>query len=60
MQEAIIIKRLSIKSTNEYFGMYVVPYNPVFNYTEFGTIKNYPVRDFISVANTKPLSIRRI
>jgi hypothetical protein len=40
MQEAIIIKWLSLKSTIEYIGEWEALYNPVFNYTEFGTIKN--------------------
>jgi hypothetical protein len=40
MQEAIIIKWLSLKSTIEYIGEWETLYNPSFNYTEFGTIKN--------------------
>jgi len=40
MQEAIIIKWLSLKSTIEYLGEWEALYNPHFNYTEFGTIKN--------------------
>jgi KilA-N domain len=40
MQEAIIIKWLSLKSTIEYLGEWENLYNPNFNYTEFGTIKN--------------------
>jgi hypothetical protein len=40
MQEAIIIKWLSLKSTIEYIGEWEAMYNPVFNYTEFGIIKN--------------------
>jgi hypothetical protein len=40
MQEAIIIKWLSLKSTIEYLGEWESLYNPSFNYTEFGTIKN--------------------
>ena len=40
MQEAIIIKWLSLKSTIEYLGEWEALYNPDFNYTEFGTIKN--------------------
>ena len=43
MQEAIIIKLLSLKSTIEYLGEWEALYNPVFNYTEFGTIKNATV-----------------
>lgn len=40
MQEAIIIKWLTLKSTIEYIGEWEALYNPNFNYTEFGTIKN--------------------
>jgi hypothetical protein len=40
MQEAIIIKWLSLKNTIEYIGEWEALYNPTFNYTEFGTIKN--------------------
>jgi hypothetical protein len=40
MQEAIIIKWLSLKSTIEYLGEWEALYNPNFNYTDFGTIKN--------------------
>lgn len=40
MQEAIIIKWLSLKSTIEYIGEWEALYNPDFNYTDFGTIKN--------------------
>lgn len=40
MQEAIIIKWLSLKNTIEYIGEWEALYNPSFNYTEFGTIKN--------------------
>lgn len=40
MQEAIIIKWLSLKNTIEYIGEWEALYNPNFNYTEFGTIKN--------------------
>jgi hypothetical protein len=40
MQEAIIIKWLSLKSTIEYLGEWENLYNSDFNYTEFGTIKN--------------------
>ncbi len=40
MQEAIIIKWLTVKSTIEYIGEWEALYNPNFNYTEFGIIKN--------------------
>jgi hypothetical protein len=36
----IIIKWLSLKSTIEYIGEWEILFNPDFNYTEFGTIKN--------------------
>lgn len=39
-QDVIIIKWLSLKSTIEYLGEWEALYNPDFNYTEFGTIKN--------------------
>jgi hypothetical protein len=40
MEEHIIIKWRSLKSTIEYIGEWEDLYNPRFNYTEFGTIKN--------------------
>jgi hypothetical protein len=40
MEEHIIIKWLSLKSTIEYIGEWEILFNPNFNYTEFGTIKN--------------------
>ncbi|HEY9220621.1 MAG TPA: KilA-N domain-containing protein [Lutibacter sp.] len=40
MQEVIIIKWLSLKSTIKYLGEWEALYNPNFNYTDFGTIKN--------------------
>jgi hypothetical protein len=40
MEEHIIIKWLSLKSTIEYIGEWEALFNPGFNYTEFGTIKN--------------------
>ncbi len=40
MQEHIIFKWLSLKSTIEYIGEWELLYNPNFNYTEFGTIRN--------------------
>jgi len=40
MEEHIIIKWLSLKNTIEYIGEWEVLFNPHFNYTEFGTIKN--------------------
>ena len=40
MEEQIIIKWLSLKSTIEYIGEWEALFNPNFNYTEFGIIKN--------------------
>ena len=40
MQEHIIFRWLSLKSTLEYIGEWEMLYNPRFNCTEFGTIKN--------------------
>jgi hypothetical protein len=40
MEEHIIIKWLSLKNTIEYIGEWELLFNPNFNYTEFGTIKN--------------------
>ena len=40
MEEHIIIKWLSLKSTIEYIGEWEILFNPNFNYTEFGTIRN--------------------
>lgn len=39
-ENIIIIKWLSLKSTIEYLGEWEALYNPDFNYTDFGTIKN--------------------
>lgn len=40
MQEHIIFRWMSLKSTIEYIGEWELLYNPNFNYTEFGTIRN--------------------
>lgn len=40
MQEHIIFRWLSLKSTIEYLGEWETLYNPHFNCTEFGAIKN--------------------
>ena len=40
MQEHIIFRWLSLKSTIEYIGEWEALYNPNFNYTEFGTIRD--------------------
>ncbi|RLD56146.1 MAG: KilA-N domain-containing protein [Bacteroidetes bacterium] len=49
LQEDVIIKWLSLKSTIVYFGEWEALYNPDFNYTEFGTIRN-----FLSGSNSTP------
>lgn len=40
MQEHIIFRWMSLKSTIEYIGEWEALYNPDFNYTEFGTIRS--------------------
>jgi hypothetical protein len=40
LEDVIIIKWLSLKNTIEYIGEWEAMYNPDFNYTEFGTIRN--------------------
>lgn len=40
MQEHIIFRWMSLKSTIEYIGEWELLYNPNFNYTEFGIIRN--------------------
>jgi len=40
LQDVVIIKWLSLKSTIEYIGEWEAINNTDFNYTEFGTIKN--------------------
>lgn len=40
MHDVVIIKWLSLKNTIEYLGEWESLYNPDFNYTEYGTIKN--------------------
>ena len=40
MQDHIIFRWLSLKSTPEYIGEWEILHNPHFNCTEFGTIKN--------------------
>ncbi|WP_291099852.1 MULTISPECIES: KilA-N domain-containing protein [unclassified Flavobacterium] len=40
LQDVVIIKWLSLKNTIEYLGEWELLYNPDFNYTEFGIIKN--------------------
>ena len=52
MQEHIIFRWMSLKSTIEYLGEWEMLYNPNFNCTEFGTIKksNF-VNTYIKVFN---------
>ena len=40
LQEHIIFKWMSLKNTIEYLGEWEALYNPNFNCTEFGTIRN--------------------
>jgi hypothetical protein len=40
LQDVVIIKWLSLKNTIEYLGEWEALYNPDFNYTEFGIVKN--------------------
>jgi len=40
LQEHIIFRWLSLKSTIEYLGEWEMLYNPNFNCTEFGTFRN--------------------
>lgn len=40
MQEHIIFKWLSLKNTLDYIGEWELLYNPNFNCTEFGIIRN--------------------
>ena len=40
MQEHIVFRWMSLKSTIEYLGEWEMLYNPTFNCTEFDTIKN--------------------
>ena len=40
LQEHIIFKWMSLKSTIDYLGEWEILYNPYFNCTEFGTIRN--------------------
>jgi hypothetical protein len=48
IQDVVIIKWLTVKSTIEYLGEWEALYNPDFNYTEFGVIeKDSGVNRFI-------------
>ncbi len=66
LQEVVIIKWLSLKSTIEYLGEWEALYNPNFNYTEFGIIKNeagsnnfvLSVKNWIEVTNAIGLTAK--
>lgn len=66
LQDVVIIKWLSLKSTIEYLGEWEALYNPDFNYTEFGTIKNaagsnnfvLSVKNWIDATNAIGLSAK--
>ena len=51
-QEVVIFKWMSSKSTIEYLGEWELLYNPNFNYTEFGIIKN-EAETMVPVLSTK-------
>lgn len=65
-QDVVIIKWLSLKSTIEYLGEWEALYNPNFNYTEFGTIKNaagsnnfvLSVKQWISLTGAKGVTAK--
>lgn len=50
LQEHIIYRWMSLKSTIEYIGEWEMLYNPNFNCTEFDTIKNANEADVLNVA----------
>jgi len=66
LQEVVIIKWLSLKSSIEYLGEWEALYNPGFNYTDFGTIKNaagsnnfvLSVKQWIEAANAIGLTAK--
>ena len=66
LQDVVIIKWLSLKSTIEYLGEWEALYNPDFNYTEFGTIKNaagsnnfvLSVKNWLNVTNAKGIEAK--
>ena len=52
LQEHIIFRWLSLKSTIEYLGEWEMLYNPIFNCTEFGTFRNMAggnIRDYATI-----------
>ena len=50
MQEHIIFRWMSLKSTIEYLGEWEMLYNPNFNCTEFDTIRNAAGRNLLKKA----------
>ncbi len=68
MQEAIIIQWLTLKSTMEYIGEWEALYNPNFNYTEFGTIRNsvgsnnfvLSVKNWLGTTNVIGIAVQKI
>ena len=57
MQEHIIFRWMSLKSTIEYIGEWEALYNPDFNYTEFGTIRNAAgINELICLSNMENLN----
>jgi hypothetical protein len=59
LQEHIIFRWLSLKSTIEYLGEWEMLYNPNFNCTEFGTFRNYHIHtDAIKSHLILPLAMK--
>jgi len=66
LHDVVIIKWLSLKSTIEYLGEWESLYNPDFNYTDFGTIKNaagsnnfvLSVKQWIESTNAKGITAK--
>ncbi len=57
MQEHIIFRWLSLKSTIEYIGEWEMLYNPNFNCTEFGIIKNMAGSNNFVLSALMPIEI---
>ena len=57
LQEHIIFRWLSLKSTIEYLGEWELLYNPHFKSTEFGTIRNIAIQqmEVLENNNNRPL-----
>ena len=58
LQEHIIFRWLSLKSTIEYLGEWEILYNTDFNCTEFGTIKNADGKYCITLILIVPNSVQ--